>query len=169
MRRLYLARDAFVSDDGLYRYWLVRRMSMGDRVLTVIGLNPSTADALIDDPTIRRCVGFAIRWGYDWLYMGNLHAWRATNPNDLPADPLMAVGPYNAEQLTWICQRAETIVAAWGRRPLSPYASTLAARIGKRPNVRCFGTNADGSPKHPLYLKATTPLQPWPPAAASRA
>lgn len=162
MRRPYLARDAYVSDDGLYRYWLVRRMSMGERVLTVIGLNPSTADAFVDDPTIRRCVSFAIRWGYDWLYMGNLNAWRATYPRNLPLDSLMAVGPHNPEQLTWICQRAETIVAAWGQHPLSPYAKALADRIAARPNVYCLGVNADGSPKHPLYLKTTTALQPWP-------
>lgn len=157
-RVAYLDMGAELSDDGLYRYWLSRRLSMGERAVLFVGLNPSTADATQDDPTIRRCAGFARRWGFDWLYLGNLNAWRSTDPKGLPADPLTAVGAGNQETLTWLAQRSELIVAAWGQNTLNTYAQALGRRILALPQTRCLGTNADGTPKHPLYLKAETPL-----------
>lgn len=155
----YLDMGADISDDGLYRYWLSRRLSMGERSVVFVGLNPSTADARQDDPTIRRCVGFARAWGFDWLYMGNLHAWRSTDPKKLPKDSLESVGPRNQEALVWLTQRAELVVAAWGANKLNFYASTLARRIRALPHARCLGRNADGTPKHPLYLPKTAALQ----------
>jgi hypothetical protein len=147
-----------VSPCGEYRYWLTRRLAMGERVVLFVGLNPSTADAAEDDPTIRRCVGFARRWGFDWLYMGNLYAYRSTDPKALytVADP---VGPDNQEALKWMAQRAELIVAAWGKNRLNCYAHTLAGWLLSLPQTQCLGWNKDGSPKHPLYLAADTPLQ----------
>lgn len=158
-RPAWLSADADISDDGLYRYWLSRRLSMGERAVLFVGLNPSTADARQDDPTIRRCVGFARAWGFDWLYMGNLNAWRSTDPKGLPSDPLEAVGPRNQEALVWMAQRAELVVAAWGTTRLNDYAQTLGRRVLAWPQTRCLGRNADGTPKHPLYLAATTVLQ----------
>ena len=67
----YLDASADISDDGMYRYWLSRRLSMGERTVLFVGLNPSTADATKDDPTIRRCVGFARAWGFD----GSVSVW----------------------------------------------------------------------------------------------
>ena len=66
-----------------YRYEIWRRWRGGDGTAVFIGLNPSTADATQDDPTIRRCVGFARQWGFDWLFMGNLYAYRSTDPKPL--------------------------------------------------------------------------------------
>jgi hypothetical protein len=76
-----------------------------------VGLNPSTADEGGDDPTIRRCVGFARDWGYSGLCMTNLFAFRATQPKDMlaQADP---VGPNNDETLTRLAKEAKVIVAA---------------------------------------------------------
>ena len=151
----YLDASADISDDGVYRYWLSRRISMGERVVLFVGLNPSTADASLDDPTIRRCVGFARTWGFDWLYMGNLNAWRATNPKELPDEPLTAVGPMNQEALKWLTQRADLIIAAWGGNALNSYAVQLARTILQHPRTRCLGQNRDGTPCHPLYLPKT--------------
>lgn len=157
MRSPYLAMDAEVSECGRYRYWLSRRLSMGERAILFVGLNPSTADASQDDPTIRRCVDYARRWGFDWLYMGNLMAFRSTDPKGLPGDSLAAVGPMNAEALAWMSQKAELVVCSWGANKIAigPYAVQLAARMMQRQNARHLGLNKDGSPKHPLYLKAT--------------
>lgn len=83
----YLESSADVSACGRYRYWLSRRLSMGERTILFVGLNPSTADAALDDPTIRRCVGFARAWGFDWLFMGNVNAFRSTDPKGLPTTP----------------------------------------------------------------------------------
>jgi hypothetical protein len=155
----YLHTDAELSPCGRYRYWLSRRLAMGERAILFVGLNPSTADASQDDPTIRRCVGFARSWGFDWLFMGNVNAFRSTDPNGLPADPIEAVGLGNQEALTWMSQKAEIVVAAWGANPLNRYAHSLADRIVRLPNARHLGLTKAGHPKHPLYLAASTPLQ----------
>lgn len=154
----YLEMSADISDDGLYRYWLSRRLSMGERTILFVGLNPSTADAKNDDPTIRKCAGFARLWGFDWLFMGNLNAWRSTDPKRLPTDPLSAVGDRNQEALKWLCQKSELVVAAWGQNKLNDYAWTLSRTILALPHVRCLGRNQDETPKHPLYLPYATPL-----------
>lgn len=147
----YLDTSAHISEDGLYRYWLSRRLSLGERTVLFVGLNPSTADAEQDDPTIRRCVGYARKWGYDWLLMGNVYAYRSTDPKVLPTvdDP---VGPCNQEALQWMTQKADLVIAAWGKNRLNDYAATLARRILALPQTRTLGVNADGTPKHPLYL-----------------
>ncbi len=157
-RSAYLDMGAEISACGQYRYWLSRRLSMGERTVLFVGLNPSTADAAQDDPTIRRCAGFARAWGFDWLFMGNLNAFRSTDPKRLPSDPLAAVGPANQEALTWMMQRAELVVAAWGANRLNAYARQLATRVLSAPQTRCLGLTADGSPKHPLYLPKNAQL-----------
>ena len=155
----YLDSGAYISPDEMYRYWLSRRLGMSERTVAFIGLNPSKADARLDDPTVRRCVGFAQMWGFDWLYMGNLNAWRSTDPTQLPTDHLTAVGPENQEALKWLMQRAELVVAAWGQNRLNDYAQTLADLVLQCPRTRTLGTTANGSPKHPLYLPKSTELQ----------
>lgn len=162
----YLSMDAHISDCGRYRYSLIRRLDMGERAILFVGLNPSTADASQDDPTIRRCVGFARAWGFDWLYMGNLNAFRSTDPKGLPTDPIEAVGPRNQEELAWMAQKAEIVVAAWGANRLNRYAAQLGERIQRRENARHLGLTKSGAPKHPLYMAASTPLQSF--AAARR-
>ena len=79
-----MAAFADISPDGLYRYSLSRRLTAGNRTVLFVGLNPSTADATADDPTIRRCAGFARSWSFDWLLMGNLYALRSTDPLEPP-------------------------------------------------------------------------------------
>ena len=155
----YLESSADISDDGLYRYWLSRRLGMGERTILFVGLNPSKADGQTDDPTIVRCVGFARSWEFDWFFMGNLNAWRTTDPKRLPKG-IEAVGDRNQEALKWMAQRAEIVVAAWGSNPLNDYARTLAKMILEMPHTRCLGQNQDGSPKHPLYLRRDVELSP---------
>lgn len=155
----YLDSFAEISDCGNYRYFLARRMGMGERSIAFVGVNPSTADASRDDPTIRKCVGFAQRWGFDWLYMLNLCAFRSTDVKALKRvdDP---VGPMNWERLAAMMGKCEIVVAAWGRASKLPNttARTYAARILTRGETRCLGQNDDGSPKHPLYIPYEQPL-----------
>lgn len=155
----YLDMGAELSDNGVHRYALWRRLSMGERAVLFVCLNPSTADALSDDPTVRKGVGFARRWGFDWFYMGNLHAYRSTDPKGLkPLSDLEAVGPANQEALTWMAQKAELVIAAWGGNPLKPYARTLANRVLALPHCRVLRFTKDGNPYHPLYVPYETPL-----------
>jgi hypothetical protein len=157
--------SAVLSDDLVYRYTLVREFPPLDpavdrgRVCWQL-CNPSTADASVDDPTVRKGVGFALRWGYSSIEFVNRGAFRATKPKDLlrAADP---IGPDNHSHCLAAFARADLIVFAWGKAwptkldHLSPLPLMLDARAW------CLGRNGDGSPRHPLMLAYDTPLEPF--------
>lgn len=153
-------RGARFSPDYVYRYTLWRMWSNRGRWLVVIGLNPSTADATNDDPTIRRCVGFAKREGLDGLFMLNLFALRATDPRVMMAHP----EPVGANNDTAIREYARSdrgiVVAAWGVHGLHHGRAKAVCRM--IPGLKCFGVTRDGSPKHPLYLRSDTPIIDYP-------
>lgn len=162
-RRLDGAAGAAFSRCRHYRYALWRHWGEGGRRVLFVGLNPSTADARRDDPTMRRCRGFATDWGFDGMLVGNLFAWRATRPRDLWRSP-DPVGPRNDHWLGRLVREAELVVACWGnggRRQGRDAA--FARRFGA---LHCLETNADGAPTHPLYLPAGLAPRPWRPAAA---
>lgn len=127
---------------------------MGGKV-TFVMLNPSTADAVADDPTIRRCIGFAQAWGFGALEVVNLYAYRATRPAELFAadDP---VGPRNNRFVRAAARSAALVVAAWGvyGRRHGRDAAVLATlrRIGP---VHCLGMTLGGQPRHPLFVRRT--------------
>lgn len=149
---------ATFSDDGLYRYILGRRWDTTKSSVTFIGLNPSIADDTIDDPTIRRCIGFATAWGFGGLRMVNLFAWRSTNPDAL-ADVVDPVGPDNDEVLAHLDDYSALIVAAWGAHPMAIDRAALVAPI--LPSFTVLGLTAGGHPRHPLYMRKTcVPLDP---------
>jgi hypothetical protein len=147
----YITTAADISQDTKYRYWLDRRWGPTPRAIVFVGLNPSTADAAQDDPTIRRCVGFAARWGFDRLVMVNLYAWRTPNPRDLRTvnDP---IGPCNIDTLRSFCMDTELVIAAWGAHPLCCTAHALAGWIKRLPHAKCLGLTKTGAPRHPLYV-----------------
>jgi hypothetical protein len=160
-----LRSNAVISDCGRYRYSLMRRWAEG-HPLRFVMLNPSTADATLDDPTIRRCMGFARREGFAALIVLNLYAYRATDPKALLtcAD---RVGPLNdgilkAHLFSASCG-ATPVVAAWG---VNAKPDRVTAVLRSRPNVdwRCLGTTKDGHPRHPLYVPGDQPLAPFPTA-----
>lgn len=161
-------RSALISDCGRYRYWLKRSWipepgMEGSRVLFVM-LNPSTADAELDDPTIRRCIGFARSLGLSELMVANLYAFRATKPSDLwnTADP---VGPENDRWLENLCQEADKIVCAWGANAQEDRVSAFLRRMQTAEiPLFCLGTTKAGAPRHPLYIKSEQPLVAWPTA-----
>lgn len=153
-------RYARISEDGIYRYALGRRWSDGPLVRYIM-LNPSTADATEDDPTIRRCIGFAQSWGYAGIQVLNLYAFRATNPADLwrTADP---VGPQNDDYLRLAANPPDTgpLIAAWGVNA-RPGRVAEVLQILSAVQVQCLGVTKAGQPKHPLYLAASTKPLPF--------
>ena len=157
-----LDRGAVISEDGLYRYSLWRHWDACADVMVFIMLNPSTADAEVDDPTIRRCVGFAKREGCGGIEVINLYALRATKPRHLLDHP-DPEGPSNASVWRVILDyyHRGPIVAAWGSHihmgglP----ASRAFWEQGMGRMLKCLGITKGGDPKHPLYLAADTPLQ----------
>lgn len=163
---LLAASGATLSPCGKYRYRLDRFWS-GEHALPFIMLNPSTADASQDDPTIRRCMGFARDRGFGGIIVTNLFAYRATSPNDMRAEHF-PVGVFNDDYLTglmnWAARADVPVVAAWGAhggfRRRDEQVLSLARFIGCR--MVCLGTTAAGHPRHPLYVKGDQPFEPFP-------
>ena len=150
---------AHISSDGQYRYGLWRSWGDGPR-LPFVMLNPSTADASLDDPTIRRCIGFAKRDGYGGLIVVNLYAYRATDPKALLACA-DAVGPSNDDYLRGTIngsrKRDVPLIAAWGVNAKPERVRAVLGLIGGA-RWLCLGKTKHGHPKHPLYIKGDQPL-----------
>lgn len=158
----YLFSGADISQDLVYRYTLIRDITPGNRTVVFVGLNPSTADALKDDPTIRREVGFAMRWGFNRLVKLNLYAYRETKPKKMFAAAKTGVdivGPRNPLLLMSLIHHAEMIVLAWGRAKLDKSGVDLARKLWSFPQARCLGVTQSGAPVHPLYLPSITEIQ----------
>ena len=146
-------RQTIFSPCRQYRYTLWRAWDMfSPRYVMFIGLNPSTADEVQDDPTIRRCIGYAKEWGYGAFCMTNIFAFRATDPRVMKtqADP---VGPENDKWLTECAKGAGLIVAAWGAHGGHRARDKEVIKLVN--NIMCLGTTKDGYPRHPLYLPKT--------------
>jgi hypothetical protein len=170
--------DGIVADATLgmldgqerYRYDLRRTWGgPGSPLVNFVMLNPSTADASEDDPTVRRCIGFARGWDFGGLAITNLFAWRATDPKGLKAAP-DPVGPANDGFIAEWAGKAALVVCAWGAMsPLSSWAVepppwdgvTRARRVleilrGLGVKPKALGLTAAGHPAHPLYLAGAT-------------
>lgn len=159
---------AVFSECGRYRYALARPLPSilrWHRPILWIMLNPSTADAKNNDPTIRRCINFSTTWGYTRLLVGNLYGLKATKPKALRAPPggIDAVGPLTDKHLAEMAATAETIVLAWGQ--LGPdkkrAESVLAALAPYHERMHVLGFTLSGIPRHPLMMPNATALQPW--------
>lgn len=162
---------ARLSECGLYRYTLERGFefdlfSEGAKTARIgwIMLNPSTADANQDDPTIRRCIGFSKAWGFGAMEILNLFAYRTPNPKVMKqahAQGIDIVGPENDAWIETVADTCDVIVAAWGKDgSLMGRGDAVAARF---PGIMCLGTNENGTPKHPLYLATETKLREFAP------
>jgi hypothetical protein len=152
--------DAVLSPCRRYRFALWRRWDNGPRVLFVL-LNPSTADESTDDPTVRRCIGFARSWGFGSVAIGNLFAFRTPSPAALSActDP---VGRENDDWLIRLRDESSLTVAAWGNH--GRLLGRGAAVRGVLSGLQILGLTALGEPRHPLHVRADVSPRPWPTA-----
>lgn len=150
--------------DGAYRYMLGRQWGSPPFLVWMM-LNPSTADALIDDPTIRRVVTFSRDFGYGGCRVINLFALRSPSPKDLlvSADP---VGPHNDEYIRKYVGQTDTVVCAWGavHNKLKWRVKDILGVLEGGPRLTCLGTTSKGDPRHPLYLSKDSQLKSWPEA-----
>lgn len=156
---------ASLSDDRLYRYLLWREWESRPKkrgyVLWVM-LNPSTADASGDDPTVRKCIGFSKRWGYGRLEVVNLYAYRATKPKamwEAEGNGIDIVGPLNERAIEAGIKGAALIVAAWGAGAHEAEHDDLVRQL-QEGGAMCLGRTAMGEPRHPLMLSYDTELVP---------
>jgi hypothetical protein len=168
------------SDDMTMRYRLARSLtdagwdwlnaseaparSSVKRVVFAM-LNPSTADAFVLDPTIKRCIAFARGWGADVLQVVNAFALRSTDPKELYkwSFGLRGDDQENNEQIVMASTGAMRVVAGWGKHGALDRRGEIVRSMLAGQGVRLYhlGLNRDGSPKHPLYLKGGTEPQEW--------
>lgn len=157
--RAVVRRGAWFSDCGLYRYKLWRHWGDDKPIVGFIMLNPSTADDVNDDPTIRRCVSFARSWGYGGVSVCNLFGYRTSNPNLLKraSDP---VGADNDTAIDDLVANTEVVVAAWGDHgSFRNRSSEVHARHAGR--LYALEINLSGEPRHPLYMRKQASPFAW--------
>lgn len=153
---------AWIDDTGRYRYALWRTFDESQSRVVFVGLNPSTADAELPDPTIRRCLRFARDWNYGGILMVNLFAYRHTSPKGL-MKAMYPVGPLNNSVLAAAAESYPEVVCCWGA-----HGNYLNRAEKVRHDLRAvaprrlfhLGLTKAGEPRHPLYLAASTPRQP---------
>ncbi|MEM9256710.1 MAG: DUF1643 domain-containing protein [Pseudomonadota bacterium] len=133
-----------------YRYALWRTWDRALPRVLFIGLNPSTADESIDDPTLVRCMRFARDWGYGGVSIGNLFAYRATQPADLK-QASHPIGVRNDDWLARLAAEAALTVAAWGND--GAWMNRATAVRASLTDLHCLKLNDTGEPAHPLYQR----------------
>jgi hypothetical protein len=165
---------AILSEDKRYRYslWRVRpRLAVNQgggresipwpcKTATFIMFNPSTADAEVNDPTIRRCMRFAWDWGYEILTVVNLFAFRATSPKKLAAQA-NPVGADNNDHIDRAAINSDCLVAAWGNNGIYLKRDEEILKFLRPFDIYALGVTKKGQPKHPLYVAASTKPFLW--------
>jgi len=155
-----MIKTADISSCGNYRYSLRLLRNPSLPTVAFIGLNPSTADDKIDDPTIRRCINYAKDWGCGELIMVNLFAYRATDPKVMKAQDSAAVGEHNLVYLDKAVQKASMTVAAWGSGcPRLHTELYIMADYG--PRLHALKLNRNLSPAHPLNQRKDIKPRPF--------
>jgi len=149
-----MKKGAQFSECRKYRYALWRTWREDCHAM-FIGLNPSTADETQDDPTVRRCIGFAKAWGFGGIYMLNLFAYRTTNPKELRLveEP---IGNENDGFLKMYHIKEGLTIACWGIWGTYMNRGEKVIELLGKENLSCLGLTKSGQPKHPLYLKGDT-------------
>ena len=159
-------KDACFSGDRVYRYTLRRQWNVPIRshlsMAAFVGLNPSTADEMTDDPTVRRCINYAFDWDYDGMWMLNIFAYRATNPNDLKAQERPA-GSENDRAIVDVAKRADLVVCCWGAHGRHQGRGPLVENMLRTAGLSLYhlGTTKHGHPRHPLYLPRDRGPREW--------
>lgn len=153
------SKGAVFSDCKKYRYFLWRVFNPKGKIANFIGLNPSTADEINDDPTLRRCISFAKSWGYGVVFMTNIFALRSTDPKGLlsVSDP---IGKANDLWMNAVTAESDLVVACWGvHGSFLNRGHIVLSSFSK--NVFHLGLTRDSHPRHPLYLKKDTKPIPF--------
>ena len=150
-----MQKSAIFDADRRYRYLLTRRWAAG-KSATFIMLNPSTADETVDDPTIRKCIGFASRWGCTAIYIANLFAYRTKDPRRLKkvSNP---VGPENHKYLQSLLSIAKRdqlpiVVVAWGAQGGLMGQDEAFIQMATAVPLKALRLTKKGMPEHPLYV-----------------
>lgn len=150
-------QGARLSRDRRYRYLLWREWDSSRASVVFVGLNPSSADEREDDPTIRRCCGFARAWGYGGVRVVNLFAYRTARPRELWGVE-KPVGARNDWWISLAVEGAGVVVAAWGACGGEDVEERIVRVRGLLREVWCLGVTKGGRPRHPLYVRGDARL-----------
>lgn len=160
--------SAVISPCGMYRYRLERTVGMVGPVYAFFGINPSTADASIDDQTVKKWIGFTKLWGGSRFIVGNVSPYRSKDVKRLAAATRwLDIGRENQRHILAICDEADVLVPCWGDRGKVPKSmhneidELMSLLTGTRKPVMHFGLTKGGGPMHPQMLAYATKLQPW--------
>jgi len=141
-----------------YRYLLWRNLAGGSGKLVLVMLNPNKADERRNDPTIRRCIGFATSWGFERVEVVNLFAFKAQEPQTLKGTK-QPIGKLNDRIILDRISDAKLIVAAWGvHGALLQRDREVLSLLRAAGPIYCLGTTKAGMPRHPLYLRSDADL-----------
>lgn len=160
--------SAILSPCLSYRYRLERELGMFGPVGAFLMVNPSTADAELDDHTIRKVRGFASRLGWSRVIVGNVFAYRATDVSELALVP-DPIGPENSQHLSRMLMEADRVICAWGALQKLPerlrgqWRSVAQVAKELEKPLECLGTVKDGHPKHPLMVSYSVQVELWSP------
>lgn len=160
--------SAVIDETQMYRYVLKRIWGEKGKYITWIMLNPSTATAEIDDPTIRRIMTFSKTWGYDGIFVVNLFAYRSTSPDNLKSNkskivygkPII-IGPDNDSYIWEYAAKAKLVMAGWGTSGSLLGRDKQVVGLVSSLDLYCLGQSKTGHPKHPLYIKGNTKPTPF--------
>ena len=159
---------AHFSPNRRYRYSLRRRVGFGNRVVAFCMLNPSTADEERNDPTVRRCIDYANRWGFGWLIVVNLAPFRSSQPEDM-----IAAGPEpddiwesNIAAIMAAAQESDLLVLAYGNHGVREDRAgrVLEVLAAGKVEAHCLGVTLQGQPIHPLYQRSSALPVPYDPS-----
>ena len=153
---LTVAKGAIFSNDRMYRYALWRVWNQQHPMLMLIGLNPSKAGEINNDPTITRSIRRANEAGFGGLLMANLYAFVSTDPEILYRGQGNFVGDLNDYYIRQMIAMSGRQLCGWGSFPAVIQRVPIVLAMIKEPY--CLGVNADGQPKHPLYISYKTPM-----------
>jgi hypothetical protein len=151
-----MLKDAIIDESEKYRYVLERRWgTTSDNVINFVLLNPSTADASQDDPTVKACIQFAKNLGFNGLLITNLFAFRATDPIKMKSCKYPH-GSKNDRYIEDAAKKSKMIIVAWGNHGTHcDRDKEVIKLLSPIKNLFCLGITASGNPKHPLYIKRT--------------
>lgn len=156
-----LIKDALISDCGRFRYYLLRQWATYRPLLVFVLLNPSKADAFVDDRTLAKCMAFAYSLSYDGVLILNAYAYRATDPEDL-REAGYPVGPMNDDILRAMLPGQPMVICGWGANARGKERPAEVLQIIRESGCTPHALRllADGTPEHPLYLPSTCKPSP---------
>jgi hypothetical protein len=156
-------RSAAISECGLYRYSLMRAVQEWfpkPGIVVWVLNNPSTADGISDDPTVRKCWKYTVGWGYGAMEFVNTNPWRATDPRLAEMPPAQALA-INDEWVKMSLENSPLVIAAWGDKANPVLARRMYTLIHSLGPLHAMRVTKAGNPQHPLYLPGDTSPQLW--------